>query len=573
VSGLSKQNKPRLQFTDAEREDSRLKEHIRKADKAADKAEEARTTIPKKKKKVKKRTVDPATGKKTVRLRFEEVDQPAPASKLTHAVTAAPGQAIAVQMHRKIGETEEDNVGVESAHRLEETAEGGAHLAASAHRSQKLRPYRAAARAEKKLEKANVNALYQKAMQDDPSSFSNPLSHWQQKQAIKKQYAAAKRTGQTAGTAAKAADNTAKAAKKTAEETKKAGGFVWRHRRGFGIAIALFLILCFFLNSLSSCSVLLEGGMSGLAGSTYPSRDEDMLGAEAAYAQMEADLQYEIDHYESLHGGYDEYHYDLDEIKHDPYVLISILTAYHQGEWTLSEVQGTLAMLFDRQYTLTENVVVETRYRTETSTDPETGEETSEEVPYDYYICYVTLENFDLSHLPVYIMGEEQVSMYAVYMATLGNRLDLFAGNPNASTREDYLDYDVPPEALEDEVFAAMLKEAEKYLGYPYVWGGSNPSTSFDCSGFVSWVINHSGWNVGRLGAQGLCDICTPVSSANARPGDLIFFKGTYDTPGVSHVGIYVGDGMMIHCGNPISYASINTSYWQQHFYTFGRLP
>ena len=570
---MSKQNKPRLQFTDAEREDSRLKEHIRKADKAADKAEEARTTIPKKKKKVKKRTVDPATGKKTVRLRFEEVDQPAPASKLTHAVTAAPGQAIAVQMHRKIGETEEDNVGVESAHRLEETAEGGAHLAASAHRSQKLRPYRAAARAEKKLEKANVNALYQKAMQDDPSSFSNPLSHWQQKQAIKKQYAAAKRTGQTAGTAAKAADNTAKAAKKTAEETKKAGGFVWRHRRGFGIAIALFLILCFFLNSLSSCSVLLEGGMSGLAGSTYPSRDEDMLGAEAAYAQMEADLQYEIDHYESLHGGYDEYHYDLDEIKHDPYVLISILTAYHQGEWTLSEVQGTLAMLFDRQYTLTENVVVETRYRTETSTDPETGEETSEEVPYDYYICYVTLENFDLSHLPVYIMGEEQVSMYAVYMATLGNRLDLFAGNPNASTREDYLDYDVPPEALEDEVFAAMLKEAEKYLGYPYVWGGSNPSTSFDCSGFVSWVINHSGWNVGRLGAQGLCDICTPVSSANARPGDLIFFKGTYDTPGVSHVGIYVGDGMMIHCGNPISYASINTSYWQQHFYTFGRLP
>lgn len=573
VSGLSKQNNPRLQFTDAEREDSRLKEHIRKADKAADKAEEARTTIPKKKKKVKKRTVDPATGKKTVRLRFEEVDQPAPASKLTHAVTAAPGQAIAVQMYRKIGETEEDNVGVESAHRLEETAEGGAHLAASAHRSQKLRPYRAAARAEKKLEKANVNALYQKAMQDDPSSFSNPLSHWQQKQAIKKQYAAAKRTGQTAGTAAKAADNTAKAAKKTAEETKKAGGFVWRHRRGFGIAIALFLILCFFLNSLSSCSVLLEGGMSGLAGSTYPSRDEDMLGAEAAYAQMEADLQYEIDHYESLHGGYDEYHYDLDEIKHDPYVLISILTAYHQGEWTLSEVQGTLAMLFDRQYTLTENVVVETRYRTETSTDPETGEETSEEVPYDYYICYVTLENFDLSHLPVYIMGEEQVSMYAVYMATLGNRLDLFAGNPNASTREDYLDYDVPPEALEDEVFAAMLKEAEKYLGYPYVWGGSNPSTSFDCSGFVSWVINHSGWNVGRLGAQGLCDICTPVSSANARPGDLIFFKGTYDTPGVSHVGIYVGDGMMIHCGNPISYASINTSYWQQHFYTFGRLP
>ena len=254
---------------------------------------------------------------------------------------------------------------------------------------------------------------------------------------------------------------------------------------------------------------------------------------------------------------------------------MSILTAYHQGEWTLSQVQSTLAMLFDKQYTLTETVVVETRYRTETSTDPETGETTSEEVPYDYYICYVTLDNFDLSHLPVYIMGEDQVSMYAVYMATLGNRPDLFPQSqyPNASTRQDYLDYDVPPEALEDEVFAAMLKEAEKYLGYPYVWGGSSPSTSFDCSGFVSWVINHSGWDVGRLGAQGLCNICTPVSSANAKPGDLIFFKGTYDTPGVSHVGIYVGNGMMIHCGSPISYASINTSYWQQHFYTFGRLP
>ena len=334
-------------------------------------------------------------------------------------------------------------------------------------------------------------------------------------------------------------------------------------------------MVCAFANGLSSCSVLLEGGLSGVAGSTYPSRDEDMLGAEDAYAQMEADLQYELDHYESLHSGYDEYHYDLDEIEHDPYVLMSILTAYHQGEWTLSQVQGTLAMLFEKQYTLTEDVVVETRYRTETSTDPETGETTSEEVPYDYYICYVTLDNFDLSHLPVYIMGEDQLSMYAVYMATLGNRPDLFPQGqyPNASSREDYLDYDVPPEALEDEVFAAMLKEAEKYLGYPYVWGGSSPSTSFDCSGFVSWVINHSGWNVGRLGAQGLCNICTPVSSANARPGDLIFFKGTYDTPGVSHVGIYVGNGMMIHCGSPISYASINTSYWQQHFYTFGRLP
>ena len=572
---MRKGQKPRLQFTDAEREDSRLKEHIRHADQAADKAEAARAKISKKKKKVKQRTVDPATGKKKTQLRFEEVDKPAPASKLTHAVTAAPGKTISSQVHKKIGETEEDNVGVQSVHQVEEAAESGVHMAQSAYRSHKLRPYRAAARAERKLEKANVNALYQKSLAENPALSSNPISRWQQKQAIKKQYAAAKRTGQSANAAAKAAENTAKATKKAAEETKKAGGFVWRHRRGFGIVLALFLMVCAFANGLSSCSVLLQGGLSGVAGSTYPCRDEDMLGAEDAYAQMEADLQYELDHYESIHSGYDEYHYDLDEIEHDPYVLMSILTAYHQGEWTLSQVQGTLAMLFDKQYTLTETVVVETRYRTETSTDPETGETTSEEVPYDYYICYVTLDNFDLSHLPVYIMGEDQVSMYAVYMATLGNRPDLFPQSeyPNASTRQDYLDYDVPPEALEDEVFAAMLAEAEKYLGYPYVWGGSSPSTSFDCSGFVSWVINHSGWDVGRLGAQGLCNICTPVSSANAKPGDLIFFKGTYDTPGVSHVGIYVGNGMMIHCGSPISYASINTSYWQSHFYQFGRLP
>ena len=572
---MRKGQNPRLQFTDAEREDSRLKEHIRHADQAADKAEAARAKISKKKKKVKQRTVDPATGKKKTQLRFEEVDKPAPASKLTHAVTAAPGKTISSQVHKKIGETEEDNVGVQSVHQVEEAAESGVHMAQSAYRSHKLRPYRAAARAERKLEKANVNALYQKSLAENPALSSNPISRWQQKQAIKKQYAAAKRTGQSANAAAKAAENTAKATKKAAEETKKAGGFVWRHRRGFGIVLALFLMVCAFANGLSSCSVLLQGGLSGVAGSTYPCRDEDMLGAEDAYAQMEADLQYELDHYESIHSGYDEYHYDLDEIEHDPYVLMSILTAYHQGEWTLSQVQGTLAMLFDKQYTLTETVVVETRYRTETSTDPETGETTSEEVPYDYYICYVTLDNFDLSHLPVYIMGEDQVSMYAVYMATLGNRPDLFPQSeyPNASTRQDYLDYDVPPEALEDEVFAAMLAEAEKYLGYPYVWGGSSPSTSFDCSGFVSWVINHSGWDVGRLGAQGLCNICTPVSSANAKPGDLIFFKGTYDTPGVSHVGIYVGNGMMIHCGSPISYASINTSYWQCHFYQFGRLP
>ncbi|WP_455614842.1 C40 family peptidase [Eisenbergiella sp.] len=563
---------PRLQFTDAERADPELEKPIRKAEKAADRADRADAKIPKKK----ERVVDPGTGKVTTRLKFEEIDKKKPPSKLAHAVRDAPGNTVLAAAHREIGKDEDDNVGVQSAHKLEETAETGGRMVQSAYRSHKLKPYRKAAAAEHRLEKANVNALYHKSLHENPQLASNPLSRLQQKQAIKKQYAAAKRAGQTAGTAGKTAGNTAKAAKTAAQKGGQAAGFLWRHKKGSLIVIALFLIVCLLLNSLSSCSVLLQGGLSGLAGSTYPAKDSDMLGAEDAYAEMEADLQYELDHYESLHSGYNEYHYDLDEIKHDPYVLVSILIAYHQGEWTLDEVRGTLAMLFEKQYILTERVEVETRYRTETDTwtDEEGNSHTDTyEVPYDYYICYVTLENFDLSHVPVYIMSEEQLSLYAVYMSTLGNRPDLFAGHPNAAGREDYLDYDVPPEALEDETFAAMLSEAEKYLGFPYVWGGSSPSTSFDCSGFVSWVINHSGWDVGRLGAQGLCDICTPVSAANARPGDLIFFKGTYDTPGVSHCGIYVGNSMMIHCGSPISYANINSSYWQSHFYTFGRLP
>ena len=313
---------------------------------------------------------------------------------------------------------------------------------------------------------------------------------------------------------------------------------------------------------------------TGLAATSYLSEDSDMLGAEAAYAALEADLQHELDNYESLHPGYDEYRFDLDEIKHDPYVLTSILSALHEGVYTLGDVQGDLAMLFEKQYTLTQTIETETRYRTETRTDSE-GNTYTVQVPYTYYICNVKLENFDMSHLPVYIMGEEQMSLYAVYMHTLGNRPDLFPNGtyPNASTVKEPTYYDIPPEALEDATFAAMMAEAEKYVGYPYVWGGSSPSTSFDCSGFVSWVINHSGWDVGRLGAQGLCNICTPVSPEQAKPGDLVFFVGTYDTAGMSHVGLYVGNSVMLHCGDPISYTNLNSSYWQQHFYCYGRLP
>ena len=565
---------PRLQFSDADLAEPKLEKPIKRVKKAEAKADKAQAKIPKKTVVKKERGFDPATGKVKTQLRFEEVDKKKPPSKLTHAVQDAPANFVFSQVHREVRQSEDDNVGVEAAHKVEQAVESGGRLVQSAHRAHQLKPYRAAIRAEKKLERANLDALQKKAEIDSPTS--NPVSKWQQKQAIKKQYAAAKHN-QAAQTTAKAAENTAKAAKKAAEKAEKAGKYVWEHRRGFAIAAAILLMLAFLLNGLSSCSVIMDGVGSGIAASTYPSQDADMLGAEAQYCEMEAELQRYLDTYESTHD-YDEYHFDLDTIEHDPYVLISMITALHQGEWTLDEVQGTLQMLFDRQYILTEDVVVETRYRTETDTwtdaDGNTHTDTYQ-VPYDYYICTVTLENFNLSHVPVYIMSEEQLGMYATYMATLGNRPDLFPGSGYIGkyVEGSYTDYDIPPEALDDEVFAAIIKEAEKYLGYPYVWGGSSPSTSFDCSGFVSWVINHSGWDVGRLGAQGLCNICTPVSSANVKPGDLVFFTGTYDTPGVSHVGIYVGNNMMIHCGDPISYANLNSNYWQSHFYRYGRLP
>ena len=565
---------PRLQFSDADLAEPKLEKPIKRVKKAEAKADKAQAKIPKKTVVKKERGFDPATGKVKTQLRFEEVDKKKPPSKLTHAVQDAPANFVLSQVHREVRQSEDDNVGVEAAHKVEQAVERGGRLVQSAHRAHQLKPYRAAIRAEKKLERANLDALQKKAEIDSPTS--NPVSKWQQKQAIKKQYAAAKHN-QAAQTTAKAAENTAKAAKKAAEKAEKAGKYVWEHRRGFAIAAAILLMLAFLLNGLSSCSVIMDGVGSGIAASTYPSQDADMLGAEAQYCAMEAELQRYLDTYESTHD-YDEYHFDLDTIEHDPYVLISMITALHQGEWTLDEVQGTLQMLFDRQYILTEDVVVETRYRTETDTwtdaDGNTHTDTYQ-VPYDYYICTVTLENFNLSHVPVYIMSEEQLGMYATYMATLGNRPDLFPGSGYIGkyVEGSYTDYDIPPEALDDEVFAAIIKEAEKYLGYPYVWGGSSPSTSFDCSGFVSWVINHSGWDVGRLGAQGLCNICTPVSSANVKPGDLVFFTGTYDTPGVSHVGIYVGNNMMIHCGDPISYANLNSNYWHSHFYRYGRLP
>lgn len=575
----------RLQFTEEERATPELQKAIRKSERAADRLEEARAAIPKKKVLTKERTFDEAVGKGKTRLRFEEKEKPIPGGRQQHNPLSRPVQEIGVFVHNKIHSVEKDNSGVEGAHKSEELAERGIRAGArqmrKSRRSRKLKPYRAAAKAEKAAFKANADFQYQKALHDNPQlAASNPVSRFWQKQQIKRQYAKAVRTG-GAKSARKAAENTRKAAKKTAEATKKTAAFVGRHWKAFLIAGCALLLFIMISAGISSCSSLFSGGITSVISTSYVSEDADMLGAEADYAALEAELQSRIDNIERDHPGYDEYRYDLDNIEHDPYVLTSILTALHL-EYTRAEVQSTLAMLFERQYTLTLTEETEVRYRTErrtgSYTDADGNTQTytyTVEVPYNYYILNVKLENFNLSHLPVYIMTEEQLSMYAVYMSTLGNRPDLFphSAYPNASTLREPTYYEIPPEALEDETFAAIIAEAEKYLGYPYVWGGSNPNTSFDCSGYVSWVINHSGWNVGRLGAQGLCNICTPVTGTQARPGDLIFFKGTYDTPGVSHVGIYVGNGMMIHCGNPISYANVNTTYWKNHFYAYGRLP
>ena len=573
---------PRLLFTDEELAAPELKKAIRKADKRMKKLEKAEAKIPKKTVKKKQRVVDPKTGTVTTRLSFEEVDKKRPPSKLTHALRDAPGAAALSAVHREIREYEQDNVGVESAHGMEQAAERAVRLAQHAHRSHKEKPYRRADRAEAKADRANLRALDKTAQHHDPQFSSNPYSRWQQKQAIKREYAAAK-AGKSAGNTVKASEATAKAARKAAEGTKKTGEFIARHKKGFlivgGIAAIIVLILC----TVSSCSLLIQGGATGINVSTYPSEDADMLAAEAQYCAMEAELQQYLDTYESTHD-YDEYRYELDDIEHDPYVLISAVTALMGREWTLSEVGGILDMLFEKQYILTETVATETRYRTETHIGYYTDEngnlqsyEYEAEVPYTYYICHVELENFNLSHVPVHIMSHDQLSMYAVYMSVLGNRPDLFPGSPyvNRYYHTQYEKYEIPPEALEDAQFAAIIKEAEKYLGYPYVWGGSSPATSFDCSGFVSYVYNNCGlhWSFGRLGAEGLRGMCAYVSPESARPGDLIFFEKTYDTAGASHVGIYVGNNRMLHCGDPIHYASIDTSYWRSHFLQFGRLP
>ena len=469
-------------------------------------------------------------------------------------------------VHGKIYENEHENVGIEGAHRSELVGESALrHGSRFVKRKIREHPAKAVQKAESRYIKATADYHFHTAAQEHPELSKNALSRFWQKRRLRRRYQ--KQAKEAAKYGAQAAGKTAVTTEKLAA---RAVGFVKRHPVGCLLALAC-VLLVLVMQSCSSSLVTLGNSTIGAVGaSTYPCEDGDMLGAEAAYCGLEAELTDYLDSYESTHD-YDEYHFDLDEIEHDPYVLLSLLCSLHEGQWTLDQVEGSLQTLFDSQYILTEDVVVEVRYRTETRTDSE-GNDYEVEVPYNYYICYVTLENKNLSHLPVYLLSEDQMSRYAIYMATLGNRPDLFPGSEYVGKyTEPPEGYEVPREYLDDETFAAILSEAEKYIGYPYVWGGSSPATSFDCSGYVSWVINHSGWNVGRLGAQGLYNICTPTS--NPQPGDLVFFKGTYDTPGVSHCGIYVGDNKMFHCGDPIGYANLNTSYWQSHFYAYGRLP
>ena len=581
----------RLRFTEDDLADSHVKKAATRADKAADKAEKAVDKLASKKKTTKLRLEKDAAGSRKAKLRFEkaditEIERPSVAKHM-----ASRGAAVSVtsRAHQAVSEYEDDNVGVQSAQEMTKAVESTAYTVDHAVYSHKLKAHAKADKLVEKSDKANVDALYEKFKKDNPDAGSNPFSRWQQKKAIKKEYAAAKAGKNTASTTASASKGAGKATGKAAQGakniTEKVTEFCTTHSKAILLILAgglLFMIIC---SMFSSCTAMFQGGAQVVLGTSFTANDEDIIGADNDYKALEAALRNNINNIERTHSGYDEYRYDLDEISHNPYELAAYLTVQFE-DYTRSEVQSTLQRLFDQQYelTLTEEVEIRTRTETRTGTttwtDPETGEVYEEEyeyeveVEYEYYILNVKLENIGLNRvIGSSGMSEDEMERYAVLLQTNGNRPDIFGDDIYAVTGE-YTDYDIPGEALTDTRFANMIREAEKYLGYPYVWGGSSPSTSFDCSGFVSYVINNcgNGWSVGRLTANGLMGVCDIIPRSSAKPGDLIFFQGTYDTSGASHVGIYVGNGMMIHCGNPISYASIESSYWQSHFYCFGRI-
>lgn len=564
----------RLRFTEDDLADSHVKKAADRADKAVDKAEKAADKLASKKAKPKLKLETDAAGSRKAKLRFEkaeftEIERPSVAK---HMASRGAAVTLTSKAHQAVSEYEDDNIGVQAVQETTKAVESTAYTVDHAVYSHKLKAYDKAEKLVEKSDKANVNALYEKFKKDNPDAASNPISRWKQKQAIKKEYAAAKAGKGTAKeTAAKA---TKKAAQSTKTITEKAMEFCTTHSKMILFVLIAGLLFMILSGMFSSCSAMFQGGTQIVLGTSFTAKEEDIIGADNDYKALEAALRNEINNIERTHSGYDEYRYDLDEINHNPYELAAYLTVKFE-DYTRDEVQATLQWLFEQQYELTLTEVVEIRTRTTSSTDPETGETTTEEEDYEYYILKVKLRNKGLnSVISNSGLSEDDMERYRILLQTRGNRPDIFGNDIYATPGGEYTDYDIPGEALTDTRFANMIREAEKYLGYPYVWGGASPSTSFDCSGFVSWVINNcgNGWNVGRQTADGLRSCCAYVSPSEAKPGDLIFFQGTYNTPGASHVGIYVGDNMMIHCGNPIQYANISSAYWQEHFMAFGRI-
>ena len=579
----------KLRFSPDDLADAKVRRAAEKAEKAVEKADAAKARLPSKKLRT-KTTIAQARGEK---LRFgkkeivveETVKKPAVIGKKAAVKGAA--ASVSGTVHKQASEYQDDNVGVQAVNETTGAAEAAVQTGDTLRYSHKLKNYHHAEKLEARADKANVEALFQKEASKNPGVASNPFSRWQQKQAIRKEYAAMKAGKESAGTAASHAvgggAEAAKSAGKAVKEGKDIGtlavNFVKSHSHILLILGGLLLVILIVAGSISSCSVFMQGGTNVVLDTSYTAEDADILGVEEDYKEMEEELQTRLDNIEDEYDGYDEYRISSDQIGHDPYELASYLTILFQS-YKRDQVQSTLQELFESQYELTieEEVEIRTREVEHSSTDPETGEEDTwtETEEYEYYILNVNLKNNGLGKVIMEAgLTEDEMSRYAVLMQTYGNRKELFGDNPYAVAVEDVLHYDIPGEALTDERFRRMIAEGEKYLGYPYVWGGSSPSTSFDCSGFVSWVVNHcgNGWNVGRQTAEGLRTCCSIIPRSEAKPGDLIFFKGTHNTSGASHVGIYVGDGMMLHCGKPIQYASCETSYWQSHFYCFGRLP
>lgn len=483
-------------------------------------------------------------------------------SRLIHEALPQAGEEV----HRQIRRVEDDNTGVQAAHETEQGAESGMGLVVRSTRRARLNASR------------HTEQTAQ-AIRPQASPSSNPLSRWRQRRAIRRTYMTGQAAGETARSAAQAGGAVARA-------KRGVKALVARSRKTYLLGGALVALLAFVMNGLSSCAPLVQSAMQSLVIAAYPAGDEDLLAAERYYANLEKELQNELNHYASHHPGFDEYRIEADDIWHDPHALMALISAHANGEWTVDDAYGYMDRLFEKQYILTEDIEEETRYRREWVTryrreeDAETGEVTwvpyqvEEDVPYTYRICNVTLDNFNLSHLPFYVLSREGVGRYAMYISVLGMREDLFRGNPYASTLREPGEYDIPADVMEDETFRRLMEEAKKYIGYPYVWGGDSPETSFDCSGFISYVFAASGVrDVGRLGATSLYGRCTPIAPQEARPGDLIFFEGTISgEEGITHVGLYVGGNHMLHCGSPIGYADLTDSYWQNHFYGYGRL-